>query len=115
MPSLCRRLNFGNVELHADTRSDSVGVLLRNGDYRYQHWLSFIDEENARHLPSALPVLLQATRYCDDDGSVPAWIEVPAGHFVQGCLIDAGVYAVTQGRVRVKLVTKDSVETATRS
>lgn len=57
MPSLCWRLNYRNVELHADTRSESVGVLLRNGDCRY-HWLGFIDEENARHLPSALPVLL---------------------------------------------------------
>ena len=106
MPSLCWRLNYRNVELHADTRAESVGVLLRNGDCRYQHWLGFIDEENARHLPSALPVLLQATRYCDDDGPVSSWVEVPAGHFVQGCLIDAGVYAVTQSQVRVQLVTK---------
>lgn len=105
MPSLCWKFNYRNIELHADTRAETIGVLLRNGEFRYRRWIGFIDEEKARRLPSALPVLLQVTRYCDGDYPT-GWVEVPSGHFVQGCLIEAGVYAVTRGQVRVKLVTK---------
>ncbi|MGI9292634.1 MAG: hypothetical protein ACR2PS_01515 [Pseudomonadales bacterium] len=105
MPSLCWRFNYRNVELHSDTKAESVGVLLRDGESRHQRWLGFIDEEAARRLPDARPVLLDIDRYSDGEYPAP-WVNVPEGHFVQGCLIEAGVYAVSRGQVRVKLVTK---------
>ena len=106
MPSLSWRFNARNVELHPHTKGGSVDVLLRNGEYEGAHWLGFIDEESARKIPFARPVLLKVARYSDGDYPITPWVDMPFGHFVQGCLIDAGVYAVTRGQVKVKLVTK---------
>ncbi len=105
VPSLSWRLNYRNIELHSDTKSESVGVMLRDGEVRHRHWLGFIDEADARLLPDAHPVLLNIARYRNEDATV-SWVDLPSGHFVQGCLVDAGVYAVTRGKVQVKLVTK---------
>ena len=101
MPALVRRFNYRNVELHPDTKGETVGVLLSSGDCRYYPWLGFIDREDALRLQQARPVKLDVCRYCDESTLAGAWIDVPEGKYVQGCLTAAGVYALTIAKVRL--------------
>lgn len=104
MPTLCWRFNYRNIELYADGKSEHVPVMLRDGDYKCERWLGFIDETDARQLPAARPVLLKIFRYSNGAYLLSPWIDVPKGEFVQGCLVEDGVYAITQ--TQVKLVSK---------
>ena len=81
VPSLFWRFNYRNVELHSDTKSESVGVMLRDGEIRHQHCLGFIDEAEARLLPEASPVLLNIARYRSEDATVLC-VDMPSGHFI---------------------------------
>ncbi len=82
--------------------------MLRDGDYKCERWLGFIDEEEARRLhesQGARPVLLKIFRY--SHGDYPStWHDVPKDQFVQGCLVGDGVYAVI--KKQVKLVNKSA-------
>lgn len=110
MPTLCWRFNYRNIELYADGDSKaSVPVMRRDGDYKCEPWLGFITEDEARRLHQlhrAKPVLLKIYRYSDGVYPLTAWQDVPKDHFVQGCLVNKGVYAVVQPQV--KLVSKAS-------
>lgn len=101
MLTLVRQINYRNVELHPDTKGESIGVLLSNGDCRYYPWLGFIDREHALRLDRARPVKLVARRYRDERTVGESWIDVPEGRYVQGCLTSEGVYAVTHATVRL--------------
>ncbi len=47
---LLRKLNARNIELHHDTKGETVGVLSRNGEYRYLPWLGFIGRDRAKRI-----------------------------------------------------------------
>lgn len=98
MPVLCRRLNFRNIELHADSPGQSVGVYMANGKTRQVRWLGFVALEDAKQLPRAKAVRLEVDRYSDTGVD---WVRLKPGEFVQGCLTAEGVYAVTTPRVRI--------------
>ena len=57
---LVQKLNARNIELHHDTRGETVGVLIKNGDYRYLPWLGFIERDRA--LRVGRPVKLRISR-----------------------------------------------------
>ena len=98
MPALCRRLNFRNIELHADTTGETVGVYMANGKSRQVKWLGFVQLEKAKRLDRAKAVKLDVARYSDTGFD---WIDLSPGEYVQGCLTSEGVYAVTTSRIRV--------------
>ncbi len=98
MPALCRRLNYRNIELHPDTKGETVGVYMANGRSRQVKWLGFVQLDEAKRLDRAKAVKLDVARYSDTGID---WIDLQPGEFVQGCLTSEGAYAVTTPRVRV--------------
>ena len=91
---LNRRQNYGN-RLLTERPGDEVGYLLPDGDSRFVRWLGFIEREAARELQGARPVrLVDITRIGEGDELAPRWSEMPPGHYVHGCLVARGVYAV---------------------
>jgi len=96
---LARRINHRLIELHPNTRGETVGVLRRDGSYDYRPWLGFIDRKQARRLGK--PVKLQITRVGYQADVHIDWRDVAKGRHVQGCLTAAGVYAVADWGVRI--------------
>lgn len=101
MPAIVWKLNHRNVELYPDTRGQSIGVRRRDNTVGYVRWLGFVTVDEARNLSGSRPVKLQASRVSHESGLASNWIDLAPGEFVQGCLTDQGVYAVTTERVRV--------------
>lgn len=88
-----RRLNYRHIILGEHTEQESVGVLTREGDYRYLPWMGFIEAERARSLPQARPVKLKIMAISPTQG-LGDWSRLVAGDHVQGCLVCSGVYGV---------------------
>ena len=101
MLALAIQINYRQIELHADTDDQSVGVQLNSGELYYVKWLGFLTQRQAQSMPNARPVKLKISRYCQDYGQWPTWIDMAPGQFVQGCLVERGVYAVTIDSARI--------------
>lgn len=102
MPALRRKLNHRNIVLLATPSRETIGVAMRAGDYRYLRWLGFVDVDQARVIPSARPVKLLAGAASLSDGFTSDWVSLPPGRHVQGCLIPAGVFGITEsGRPKI--------------
>lgn len=102
MTALRARFNYA-FRTYRQTRGESIGVFLKNGHTVYKRWLGFIDIEEARRLQLqkvATPVRLAAEQYANEDFSV-RWQDLRSDQFVQGCLVDEGVYGVTESTVRI--------------
>ena len=95
---LQRSLNKRNIELHHDTRGETVGVLLRDGEYRYLPWLGFIDRDRARRIGK--PVKLRINRVGVQGDFGTTWRDLSGGRHILGCRTDKGVYAVVEHGVR---------------
>ena len=92
--------NYRQVRLDEFTKGEVVGVMLRNGNLRYLRWLGFIGRNAAQALGAqqkARPVLLDLYSYQPGDDPVAPRVVVGASSYIQGCQIDAGVYAVLDG------------------
>ncbi len=96
---LLRKLNARNIELHHDTKGETVGVLIRNGDYRYLPWLGFIERDRAKRIGK--PVKLLISRIGLESDFSTNWQDVKPGRHVLGCRTAKGVYAVVEEGVRV--------------
>jgi hypothetical protein len=89
---LIRKQNYRNIFLDDATEGETVGVLRRDGSVRQVRWLGFINRQDARR-SRGRPVKLVISRVdCED---------LAPGQYVQGCLTDAGVYAVVDSSVAV--------------
>ncbi len=93
------KLNHRNIELHHDTRGESVGVLLKDGEYRFLPWLGFIERDRATRIGK--PVKLMISRIGNQGDFGTAWVDVESGKHVLGCRTDKGIYAVVEQGVRV--------------
>jgi len=96
---LLRTLNKRNIELHAQTRGETVGVLRKDGEYRYVPWLGFIDRHVA--VDTGRPVRLLIARVGRQQNLNVCWQDVEQGKHIQGCLTDRGAYAITDQDVRI--------------
>jgi len=96
---LARWLNNRLIELRPDTKSETVGVLTRQGDYRYVRWLGFVERSQAAKLGRPVKLEINRIGHAGDFGA--HWQDVPSGRHVQGCLTSAGVYAVVDESVRL--------------
>ena len=96
---LGRWLNKRFVELRPDSKGETVGILTRSGEYRYVRWLGFVHREQAKLL--GRPVKLQISRIGRTGDSAATWENVPPDRHVQGCLTEAGAYAVVEDSVRI--------------
>ena len=96
---LARWLNNRLVEMHANSVGETVGILTRSGKYRYVRWLGFVHRDKAKQL--GRPVKLQVNRIGRAGDFGATWEDVPPDRHVQGCLTDAGVYAVVEESVRI--------------
>lgn len=92
MHTLIRKQNYRNILLEDSTDGETVGVLKRDGSIRQIRWLGFINRRDAKRIRGQ-PVKLVISRV---DG-----VDLEAGEYVQGCLTDAGVYAVVDSQVAV--------------
>ncbi len=107
MTALRARFNYAFRE-YRQTRGDSIGVFLKSGETIYKRWLGFIDLEEARRISrisTARPVRLAVEEYSNDALNTQ-WRDLPPGQFIQGCLVDEGVYGVTQSSVRIVTVSE---------
>jgi hypothetical protein len=102
---LARYLNKRLIELHPNTRGETVGVLRRDGTYDYRPWLGFIDRARALQLSesaeAARSVKLQVARVGSQGPLHVDWRDVPKGRHVQGCLTRKGAYAVADWSVKL--------------
>ena len=96
---LVRKLNHRNIELHHDTRGQTVGVLLKDGEYRFLPWLGFIERDRATRVGK--PVKLMISRVGNQGDFGATWMDVDPGKHVLGCRTDKGVYAIVEQGVRV--------------
>ncbi len=96
---LARYLNKRLIELHPNTRGETVGVLRRDGTYEYRQWLGFVNREQA--LTLGKPVKLQISKVGKQSDFHTDWRDIPRGRHIQGCLTRDGVYAVADWTVRV--------------
>ena len=96
---LVRKQNHRNIELHHDTRGEEVGVLLKDGEYRFLPWLGFIERERATRVGK--PAKLMISRIGNQGDFGATWIDVDPGKHVLGCRTDKGVYAVVEQSVRL--------------
>jgi hypothetical protein len=76
-----------------------MGVLLRDGEYRYLPWLGFIERDRASRVGK--PVKLLVARVGHQGDFSTTWIEVEDGKHVLGCRTAKGVFAVIEQGVRV--------------
>ena len=97
--TLAWRLNYRLVELSGTPGGESVGVLLRTGEYQYVRWLGFIERDKAVYIGK--PVKIRIDRIGIPSGMSTVWDDAPAGKHVQGCLTERGVFAVVENSVRL--------------
>ena len=90
--TLFRKQNYRNIRLEQDTENETVGVLTRDGKAHPVRWLGFIDRAEAKQIRGR-PVKLVISRV--------GRIDLEPGQYVQGCLVEGGVYAVTDSQVAV--------------
>lgn len=88
------KLNHKHVHLDQDTVGEDIGILCRNGEYRYVPWRGFIRQELAVDLRSGKPVKLRVERVGTPGKISTVWEDVDPQQHVQGCLTSHGVYAV---------------------
>ena len=95
---LLRKLNYRNIMLGNERTGETVGVLLRNGEFRYFTWLGFIEREKARSLVGGIPVKLEIAAYSMNADMPANWVDldIESGQTIQGCYDGFGVYAVTE-------------------
>lgn len=96
---LVSKLNARNIELHHDTKGQTVGVLVKNGEYRYLPWLGFIERDRAKRI--GRPVRLRVSRIGQEDDFSTTWTDLEKGKHILGCRTEKGVYAVMEQGVRV--------------
>ena len=96
---LARYVNKRLIELYANTRGETVGILRRDGSYEYRPWLGFVDRDRAIRLGK--PVKLQVARVGQQGDTRIEWKDVPKGRHVQGCLTRHGAYAVADWSIRL--------------
>ena len=96
---LVQKLNARNIELHHDTRGETVGVLIKGGEYRYLPWLGFIERDRA--LRVGKPVKLRISRVGLESDFSTTWTDIESDKHVLGCRTEKGVYAVMEQGIRV--------------
>jgi len=92
MHTIYRKQNYRNIRLDDHTEGETVGVLTRDGHTHQIRWLGFIKREDARR-STGRPVKLVISRV--------GRVDLEQGQYVQGCLVEEGVYAVTDSVVAV--------------
>ena len=92
MHTIYSKQNYRNIRLDDHTEGETVGVLTRDGRTHQICWLGFIKREDARR-STGRPVKLGISRVGRAD--------LQPGQYVQGCLVEEGVYAVTDSVVAV--------------
>lgn len=85
---------FEVADFSFNRNSEAVPVLLRGNSYKMVGWKGFVDLERVKTLANPRPVRLVISEYSVAVGSEPIWYKVPKGHWVQGALMEKGVYAV---------------------
>ena len=90
--TIFRKQNYRNIRLEDHTEGETVGVLARDGRSHQIRWLGFIKREDARR-SRGRPVKLVISRVGRTD--------LQPGQYVQGCLVEEGVYAVVDSAVAV--------------
>ena len=76
-----------------------MGVLIRNGEYRYLPWLGFIERDRAKRIGKSVKLLISRIGLEGDFGTT--WQDIEPSKHVLGCRTDKGVYAVVEEGVRV--------------
>lgn len=92
MHTIFRKQNYRNIRLEHDTENETVGVLARDGRAHQVRWLGFIERSEAK-IAGGRPVKLVISRV--------GRIDLEPGQYVQGCLVENGVYAVTDSAVAI--------------
>ena len=98
-PSILDRTETDRGNTLPGQRGETVGVLRKDGEYRYVPWLGFVDRQVARD--TGRPVRLLICRVGRQEDLSVQWEDVATGKHVQGCLTDRGAYAVIDEDVSI--------------
>lgn len=94
MAAIRRRFNYKNIILDDMPNSEGAMVRLRDGRYKRMPWGGFISLSEAKALPGAQPVKLEAEEYKAEPSIFGDWQRVPEGKHIQGCRVGHLVYGV---------------------
>jgi len=94
---LRRRQNYTSILLDENACNKDVGCMRRDGSFQYVRWLGFISVEGAKALPQARPVRLEIEAISSVDPSQHEWKRLAKNEYVQGCLIEGGMFGVVVG------------------
>lgn len=90
-----RKQNAANKLMVDRPHSDTVGYLLRSGEWRFVPRLGFIERRAAKQIRDARGVRLVRISRVGYQGPLNVdWVDVPSGQYVHGCLTKEGAYAV---------------------
>lgn len=95
MHTLIRKMNAKNIVLDEDSADggESVGIATKDDKPHFARWLGFLSRADSKR-SGGRSVKLEISRV---DG-----VDLEPGEYVQGCLVDAGVYAVFDTIVAIK-------------
>lgn len=97
---LNRKFNYCNILLTDGQSGQNIGYLQRDGSHRYVRWLGFINRHDARELVGAKPVRLVDISRIGVQGPIHiSWQDLDPDHYVHGCLVEDGAYAVYEQEV----------------
>lgn len=85
MPLIRTRINYRRFVLGQDVMGTTVGVLTKDGEYRYFPWSGFIEKRDAMKISGAIPVKLFALAYATSDDEWGPWTDLTPDQALQGC------------------------------
>ena len=101
--------NYDTTALKQSTMGQTIGVRLKDRDYRKVRWSGFLSREHAADLEGARSVKLQVTNYTLNHNMAPERIKVGKDKFLQGCLVQTnGMVAPSLKRHQCARVANES-------
>ena len=91
------RHNYRLTKVHTAS-NDKLPVATKSGDSVFVQFLGFIDIEEAKLSPNAKPCKIIGVEAYSFEGELQR-VALPDNHALQGCLVNGGVYCVTDERM----------------
>lgn len=100
MLQILTKFNYRNIRFAHDCTGETISVRRKDGSFVAKRYLGYVGARTAKELKGR-PVKLEIYGWSKNFESIQ---EVPKGSYVQGCLIDSGVFIVLDERGEPRVV-----------